>query len=468
MRGLSMDIITYCATEISRLMQEAMDKLKTGTVDFTDLVNFTQDKMRGLTIYLIEEMMNTVEMSLYKDPKRKKEYRVQRTGDEKVISTIVGDVKLTRRYYQNKTTKEFVYLLDNYLGLDAHQRIDSGLEAELYELATTQSYQKSIDSFRHTGIYSRQTVKNIVHKYQPDSLSLPIESTRQVPYLYIEADEDHVAYQDGKNREMRLVYIHEGYEASSNKIKRKKLKVIRRFTGHYEDSDEIWEDVSYFLTQQYDLDACKGIYLSGDGAAWIKKGLDYLPSMTQFVLDPYHTQKYVKKACVGLPQASIYPTLNAWIREDKLEYMKDYFNTRLSDPALTNASRESLKKTKRYIIGNWGAIQRQKDPHYIGCSAEGHVSHYLSERLSSRPLGWSKRGAENIAQARIYQFNGGDIKEWIKQEHEAKHKQRKIEKLDGRITRKYQLQYEWAGKLPILEYSHHTQTRQVFKSIIGY
>lgn len=35
-----------------------------------------------------------------------------------------------------------------------------------------------------------------------------------------------------------------------------------------------------------------------------------------------------------------------------------------------------------------------------GCSAEGHVSNVLSDRLSSRPKGWSKTGADTISSSR--------------------------------------------------------------------
>jgi len=38
----------------------------------------------------------------------------------------------------------------------------------------------------------------------------------------------------------------------------------------------------------------------------------------------------------------------------------------------------------------------------LGCSAEGHVSHVLSERMSSRPLGWSRQGAEQMARLRAF------------------------------------------------------------------
>lgn len=48
---------------------------------------------------------------------------------------------------------------------------------------------------------------------------------------------------------------------------------------------------------------------------------------------------------------------------------------------------------------------------YIGCSAEGHISHVLSSRLSSRPMGWSLIGADQIARLRVYKANGGDIYE---------------------------------------------------------
>lgn len=34
----------------------------------------------------------------------------------------------------------------------------------------------------------------------------------------------------------------------------------------------------------------------------------------------------------------------------------------------------------------------QKDPDALGCSAEGHISHVLFERMSSRLLGWSEKG----------------------------------------------------------------------------
>lgn len=50
-----------------------------------------------------------------------------------------------------------------------------------------------------------------------------------------------------------------------------------------------------------------------------------------------------------------------------------------------------------------------KNPH-VGCSAEGHVSHILSARLSSRPMAWSQQGAEKMAEA-LAKINEGSYVE---------------------------------------------------------
>ena len=42
-----------------------------------------------------------------------------------------------------------------------------------------------------------------------------------------------------------------------------------------------------------------------------------------------------------------------------------------------------------------------------GCSAESHVSHVLSDRLSSRPIGWSTVGADRMTKLRCYERNFG-------------------------------------------------------------
>jgi len=44
-----------------------------------------------------------------------------------------------------------------------------------------------------------------------------------------------------------------------------------------------------------------------------------------------------------------------------------------------------------------------------GSCTEGHVSHVLSKRLSSRPMGWSREGLRVMAELRAYKSSGGKI-----------------------------------------------------------
>ena len=50
----------------------------------------------------------------------------------------------------------------------------------------------------------------------------------------------------------------------------------------------------------------------------------------------------------------------------------------------------------------------------LQCSAEGHVSHIYSDRMSSRPLGWSRTGADKMSRLRIYRQNKGNMLELVR------------------------------------------------------
>ena len=54
----------------------------------------------------------------------------------------------------------------------------------------------------------------------------------------------------------------------------------------------------------------------------------------------------------------------------------------------------------------------------MGSSTEGHISHVLSARMSSRPMGWCRQGADSLAHIRIYWKNDGDMLELVKQQKE--------------------------------------------------
>ena len=75
-----------------------------------------------------------------------------------------------------------------------------------------------------------------------------------------------------------------------------------------------------------------------------------------------------------------------------------------------------MEEAKAYILSSWTAAKirlKHKDG-VKGSSTEGHVSHVLSSRMSSRPMGWSVLGATKMAQLRAYYLNGGDMLELVR------------------------------------------------------
>jgi hypothetical protein len=72
---------------------------------------------------------------------------------------------------------------------------------------------------------------------------------------------------------------------------------------------------------------------------------------------------------------------------------------------------KAVTDLESYVLGNWSAVMRTLHEEVVkGCSAEGHVSHVLSDRLSSRPKGWSQTGADRMSKLRCYERNYGRSK----------------------------------------------------------
>jgi hypothetical protein len=283
------------------------------------------------------------------------------------------------------------------------------VKAKMIENAIDMSYEKSSKVFESK--MSKQTVLNSIREIENERLS--IEALKQkscVDVLYVEADEDHVALQNGSSVMPYLAYVHEGYVDKDKS--RKELKNIRYFSGMYKNSEDFWLEVANYIEENYDTDCLKTVYLAGDGAAWIKQGRHWIPKV-KIVLDKYHLNKYIISATGNVPEmrSDIWRSL---YKKD-LKQLKCVFDD-IVICADSPQRVEQINKTWQYIKTNWEGIMNSYDTGYIGCSAEGHVSHILSERLSSRPLGWSYIGVNDMAKLRAFRANNGNVYEVIKRQ----------------------------------------------------
>jgi len=98
--------------------------------------------------------------------------------------------------------------------------------------------------------------------------------------------------------------------------------------------------------------------------------------------------------------------------------------------------KKAVQEARKYILGNWEEIMRQCESEYVGCSVEGHVSHILFSRLSSRPMSWCKIGVDQMTRLRVYMENSVDVYEIYMKRKKAAAKEAREAKIDQEINRK--------------------------------
>lgn len=402
-------------------------------------------------------ILETIDTILFESKKRKQEYETKDLRKRTVI-TEYGNIEYCRRYYRNKKTKEYVYLADEKMGIEKNERIMKDVESKIIEIAHDISYSKTGKQVVGNEEISPTTV---MHKVRKEELKVETaEEKKQVKRLYIEADEDHVAERGNKIGMPKLIYVHEG---NYTKGKRNILKNIHYIGCLGKKSEDLWLEVAEYIDKKYDMDYIEKIYIGGDGASWIKEGLNWIEK-SEFVLDRFHLLKYINQATVDFPQY-----------RDKL-----WYNINIYDPiSVENIFKEIINKTTdekrkekvkysyRYVMNQWKGIEiYETDGEYLnGCSAEGHISHVYADRMSSRPRVWSDDGIDKMSRLRTFKSNGGNVYEELIKIKKINTKLKKYDKIIERNIKKEMA--ETTGlRIPVIESGIKTGTRERLKDLI--
>jgi hypothetical protein len=456
-------IIQEITNKIISNFERDLEKLIRERKDISDFIKATKKSLDEVGIELVAEALEIVNEVYKKSKARKKHWTVKENGKKKTLTTIFGEVRYKRTYYRNNKTGEYSFLSDEAVGIKAHDKLDASLKAKLIEEAIYTSYGRSGEEATEAVELTSQTVMNSIRELgsvRNDAAEIKLEK-RRVKTLYIEADEDHVSLQDKGKAEPKLVYVHEG----KMKVSKDRYKLInpRYFSGVYSNSDELWTEVSDYIYEAYDLDRVEKIYLSGDGASWIKNGLGWIKGSI-YVLDRYHLTKYVMQATAHMNHTT--SIMWNYIDAGDKKSVKELLNVIISATE-SESKRGAVQEAKRYILGNWKGIMRQYDSDYVGCSAEGHVSHILSSRLSSRPLGWCKTGVDQMSRLRAFVANGGDIYELVMGKKKAAVKEARHLRIDQEIIkkRKQKSSHETIRNITILNIGKRTWAHDFLKSI---
>ena len=404
------------------------------TRDMANFINAIKEVVLHLGLDVIAETLENYDEAIRKSPKRSEKWNVVRK-DPKQLVTSLGTVQYRKTLFINKTTKERSYLLDRELSLEKHQRITEDAEAQLLTEAVQTTYRKGGEAVSILDDVSKETVMDKIRTIDFAKVHKAPETLRKIPYLYIDADEDedHVALQfhehkgdvrtNAQHRKdncvlAKMVYVYEGIEPEAPGSKRHRLINPHYFCGVYDgaDNDKLWQEVYDYLDETYDLTKVKKIYLNADGGRWIQGAKKQLHGLTR-VMDEFHLNKYLLRMTGSLLD-SAGDARRELVKQIKKGTQEGFGHETEHILSVTESAsaQERIAESANYILHNWMPARTRlcHDDHLIGCSAEGHVSHVLSDRMSSRPLGWCRDGANQMAHLRAYYFNQGNMLELVK------------------------------------------------------
>ena len=386
-------------------------------LDRPDLFDVMEKDVKELTdraaARFMEGMLEYLDDLIRESSARKNTYDIQRRRKRTLITT-AGDVTFYRTLFKEKWGKRTIYLLDQKVKLTPHERFSPVAEAKVLSEAEVHSYQHAADAMKvGNQTVSKVAVMDKIHGIRnaiPED-DKPSNEKKSVKYLYIEADEDHIHEQKGGKETSgsfigKLVYLFEGKEEVCEG--RRRLLSPHYHGGLYFGTEEnavLWSEVQRYIEAHYDTEALRRVYISGDGAPWIKAGVDYVDKSV-FVADRFHLMKYINRV------ARLTLDDESWVKQRFYKYI--YQNKLLAAKKMLTRIQNScdndavVEDVRSYLVNNWEAIHRAfRDKNVLGCSAEGHVSSVYADRMSSRPMGWSENGCDAMCRLRCYVRNHG-------------------------------------------------------------
>lgn len=405
--------------------------------DIASLVDGIKEEVLGLGCRIIGDIFEEMNEMICNSSLRREGYEVVR-HDTKTLLTSMGEIRFSKTLFKNKKTGERCYLLDEILGIAKNARLTEDAEAEVLKEAVQTSYGRAAAAVSITDHISKGAVKNKIHALKFPEIEKEFREKKQVKFLYIDADEDHVPLQyieqpgdiirfpsGRKNNNVlsKLIYVYEGVESVAPQSSRFRLVNPHYFSGVYEgeDSKIIWEKVYEYIDGKYDLNQVEQIYLNADGGGWIKSGKSKIGGITT-VLDEHHINQHLIRMTSHLGEQG----------EDVREHLKSMmrrgtksdFNQVVEEIMICTVEESAQKRVMKsagYFLSNWSAarIRLRKPNGIVGSSTEGHVSHVLASRMSSRPMGWSKTGVDRMSRLRAYWWNGGDMLELVRYQRES-------------------------------------------------
>jgi hypothetical protein len=362
---------------------------------------------------------------------------------ERTLVTRFGEVRIRRRLYRDERGR-YRLLLDEYLGLRAHQVATPEMQAMCTVMGSEMSFRTAAGLLEQwmAGLLSSSTCWRLLQRTGESAARaeaaaveavfgrgepLPEAGEREVERLYMEADGVYVRLQrqPQSHLELRSAIAYEGWERLATTREAYRLRGKRVYC-HAGEPLPFWEGASLAWARQWNVSRIREVIIGGDGASWIRAGVEEFPGAI-WHLDNFHLARACGRAYGAQVGQELYQALRAGQTAEAEEWLQQA-------PRLEGkqAQRDS-RWVKRVAREGWGLDWRVRlgvnveEERAMGCM-EGNEAHLLAERMKGKGRSWSPAGAHHMAKARELVANE-EMESWC-------YRQVPITKVQGWRTRK--------------------------------
>jgi len=336
------------------------------------------------------------------------------------VKTLMGETTFYRTVYEHindEGRKIFVHLLDEQLGFDTIGLISTNLAEKVVENASITSFRNAAknvtdltgQSISHGGVWN--VVQALGEKIKDDEANQVKAAERnelcgekEVPILFEEADGVYINIQgrdrpnSNKKLEMKVAVAYEGWKETGNN----RFELINKIAcAGFDEASVFYKKKEAMIAKEYNVDEIEMRILNGDGAAWIKHGID---DTVHYQLDPFHKHQAVLRNVSDRDQRK---TILALLGENKIEDVLMYIEA-LANSVEDEKEEKRLRDLYSYFNGNkYGLIPYQDRGLSIPLPPEGmvyrnlgtmehHICDIIAQRMKHRKASWSIKGAGNL------------------------------------------------------------------------
>lgn len=368
-----------------------------------------RDIVKSMVISTFEELDTEFKESAH----RKSLYYINKSNVPRTLITIVGEITFYRTYYISKHSNKKFFYIDKIFDLPKCDHYDPIVKAiSISKAISTSQAQSAHDtsSFINNISYfetistirdiPRQSVYNwIKNWYIPNIIPKSVETPKT---LYVMADEKYIGAQNIDKDIMVKCFV--TFEDIKEIGKNRRKLINRSVFSHY--GNKPWLAFMDYISIKYDFDKINNICLLGDGASWIKSGINELRlsqnNSVKFYLCEFHFKQAIHHITTDSNER--YYLLHIFKTKSK-SYFIDAVNTIIYN---NPKRKETITKKLNYIINNYTNIKSMLELN-IGSSMESHISHLIASLFSSRPKGFSTKRIKKYLKLNDYKHNNINI-----------------------------------------------------------